>query len=422
MKHSVISKPPATSATFRVLVVDDSAAQRALLSAVLGRMGFDVTAVPDPQQALFLCLTDEGDPIRMILSDWQMPGMDGPDFCAAFRQLARNDYTYVVLMTAETDRKAKARGLEAGADDFVTRPVDMGELRARVATGRRILEMQDVLVHRNHEARSAYENLQALQDATTRDLEEARAIQRAFLPPARHAAAGSDLALRLISSGHVGGDLVGYFPISDARLALYAIDVSGHGIASALLTGRLAGLFPARSRRGNIAFKRNGRDVHPPEVVMERLNEFMLREVATDIYFTAVLAYVDLATGDVDLCQAGHPHPLIRRSCGTVERLGEGGPPVGLIPGAAFERVRARLAPGDSLLAYSDGLTECADTWGDMLEEEGLMALLAAAPPDVGAAVAGIEEALRAHCGINDFADDISMLLFRFGEAAPAAA
>lgn len=421
MKHSAIDMPPTTrGGTYRVLVVDDSAAQRRLLSAVLERMGFEVVAVADPQQALFLCLTDEGASIRMIVSDWQMPVMDGPDFCTAFRQLTRNDYTYFILMTSETDRRIKARGLESGADDFVTRPVDLAELRARVSTGRRILEMQEVLLHRNHEARLAYENLRTLQEATNRDLVEARSLQRAFLPPVHHAVGGSALSLRLITSGHIGGDLVGYFPISDTRLALYSIDVSGHGIASALLTGRLAGLFPWRSRRGNIAFRRNGSDVHPPEVVMGRLNYFMLQEMASDIYFTAVLAYVDLETGDVEFCQAGHPHPLIRRLCGRVERAGEGGPPVGLIAGAEFERVRVRLGPGDSFLAYSDGLTECADTWGDMLEEEGLMALLAAAPPDTERAVSGIEEALRDHCGINDFADDISMLLFRFGRARPA--
>ncbi len=416
MKHAAIEMPPPSRAKMRVLVVDDSAAQRQLLSAVLSRMDLDVVAVADPRQALFLCMTDEGEPIRMILSDWQMPVMDGPDFCTAFRQLTRNDYTYFILMTSEVDRAMKARGLESGADDFVTRPVDMAELKARVATGRRILDMQEKLLHRNHEARSAYEELSTLQEATNRDLSEARMLQRAFLPPRHHVVAGSELSLRLVTSGQIGGDLVGHFAISETRIALYSIDVSGHGIASALLTGRLAGLFPWRSRRGNIAFRRNGRDVHPPEIVMSRLNDFMLQEMESDIYFTAVLAYVDLLTGAVALCQAGHPHPLIRRADGSVERVGQGGPPVGLLPGAEFERVHAALAPGDALLAYSDGLTECADTWGDMLEEEGLMDLLAAAPDGTEAAMRTIEEAMREHAGIEEFADDISMLMFRYGE------
>ena len=412
------TSPPRPCARLRVLVVDDSAAQRQLLTAVLSRMDLDVVAVPDAAQALFLCMTDEGAAIRMILSDWQMPGMDGPDFCRVFRQLVRHDYTYFILMTSDTDRSTKARGLESGADDFVTRPIDMAELRARVGTGRRILDMQEALVHRNHEVRTTLDDLQALHDATNRDLAEARKLQRAFLPPRHHVAGGSELSLRLVTSGQIGGDLVGHFPISDTRIALYSIDVSGHGIASALLTGRLAGLFPWKARRGNIAFRRSGRDVHPPDVVMARLNSFMLEDMESDIYFTAVLAYVDLETGEVTFCQAGHPHPLIRRADGSVERVGTGGPPVGLLPGAAFDRIRVELRPGDSFLAYSDGLTECADTWGDMLEEDGLMDLLAGVPDGSEAAVGRIEDALRAHCGINQFEDDISMLLFRYGRVS----
>ena len=90
---------------------------------------------------------------------------------------------------------------------------------------------------------------------------------------------------------------------------------------------------------------------------------------------------------------------------------------MGLLPGAQFEATQVVLGPGDAFLAYSDGLTECADTWGDMLEEEGLMALLAAIPEDTEEAVDGLEAAMRDHSGINEFEDDISMLLFRYTPA-----
>ncbi len=405
---------PRPQARLQVLVVDDSAAQRQLLKSVLGRMGLDVIAVEGAAQALHLCMSDEGADIRMVLSDWQMPGMDGPDFCRAFRQLARDDYAYFILMTSETDRSVKARGLEAGADDFVTRPLDMAELRARIKTGQRILDMQEALLHRNHEVRTTLADLTALHDALNRDLAEARGLQRAFLPPRKLRMEGSELFLRLVTSGQIGGDLVGYFPISDHQIALYSVDVSGHGIASALLTGRLAGLFSWTSRRANIAFRDDGCTVDPPDCVMTRLNEFMLQDLTSDIYFTAALAYVDTRTGRVDFCQAGHPHPLIRRASGEVERVGNGGMPVGLIPEAQFECHRATLRPGDCLLAYSDGLTECVDTWGEMLDEEGLMTLLSTAPAGTEDAVAHIEAALRDHVGIQDFEDDISMLCYRF--------
>lgn len=411
--------PPAAQ-RMRVLVVDDSAAQRQLLTAILSRMDLDVVALADPGHALHFCLTEEGADIRMILSDWQMPLMDGPDFCKAFRGLVRDDYAYFILMTSDTDRRTKAQGLDSGADDFVTRPIDIRELRARIRTGLRILDMQEALQHRNHEVRTTLDDLQTLHDAMNRDLAEARKLQRAFIPVRSLRQGGSELSLRLVTSGQIGGDLVGHFAISEDRIGLYSIDVSGHGVASALLTGRLAGLFSWNSRRGNIAFRSDGRDVHGPEVVMARLNDIMLQELSSDIYFTAVLAYADLGTGRITFCQAGHPHPLVRRADGRVETVGAGGPPVGLIAEAEFERVAIDLAPGDAFLMYSDGLTECADTWGDMLEEDGLMDLLAAIPPDATAAVDGIEAALRAHSGINGFEDDISMLLFRYGEAEAA--
>ncbi|MGB3689726.1 MAG: fused response regulator/phosphatase [Jannaschia helgolandensis] len=418
MIRSEPDMPPPAQDRLRVLIVDDSESQRQLLACVLCRMDLDVTMVADAAQALFLCMTDEGADIGMVLSDWQMPGMDGPDFCRAFRQLARDDYAYFILMTSETDRSKKAIGLEAGADDFVTRPLDLTELRARINTGRRILDMQEALLHRNHEVHTTLRDLTTLHDAMDRDLAEARKLQMAFIPDRNHHFQGSDLSLRLVTSGQIGGDLVGYFPISDTRIGLYSIDVSGHGVASALLTGRLAALFSWNSRRANIAFRSNGRDVYNPEVVMERLNSFMLSEMESDIYFTAVLAYVDTVTGQVVFCQAGHPHPLIRRADSTVEQVGDGGPPVGLLPGLAFDCTTVQLNPGDAFLTYSDGLTECADTWGDMLEEEGLMNLLSAIPDGAEAAVDSIEAALRNHSGINDFEDDISMLLFRYETAS----
>ncbi|UWQ18118.1 PP2C family protein-serine/threonine phosphatase [Jannaschia sp. M317] len=408
--------PPPSIKTVRpcVLIVDDSASQRQLLSVVLSRIGLDVITAASGEQALSICSGPDGHRIRIVISDWQMTGMDGPEFCRAFRMLRGDDFAYFILLTSRTDPQAKTLGLEAGADDFVTRPVDMGELRARIHTGRRILHMHEVLLHRNHEVQTTLRDLQLLQDGINRDLDEARKLQRDFLPPDRHRAVGSDISLRLLTCNQIGGDLVGYFAISPEEIALYSIDVSGHGIASALLTGRLAELFSTRAPHRNIAFPPDGSGAKSPEQVMTQLNDFMLQQLSTDIYFTAVLAYVNLIDGSMRFCQAGHPHPMIRRVDGRVETLGDGGPPVGLIPGATFEVSTGQLNSGDVLIAYSDGLTECVDTWGDMLEEEGLMDLVASASAEPEAAIAHIEAGLVRHAGIQGFDDDISMVIMRF--------
>ncbi|MGB3406475.1 MAG: SpoIIE family protein phosphatase [Jannaschia sp.] len=416
MDASAFSLPPPTIEAMRpcVLIVDDSAAQRQLLSVVLRRNKLEVLTAANAEDALRLCAGPDGSRIRIVVSDWQMPGMNGPDFCRAFRALRGDDFAYFILLTSRTDTHAKTLGLEAGADDFVTRPVDMGELRARIDTGRRILHMHEVLLHRNHEVQTALQDLQTLQEGINRDLAEARKLQRAFLPAPYHRIDGSEVSLRLLTCQQIGGDLVGYFPISDQEIALYSIDVSGHGIASALMTGRLAELFSPRAAQRNIAFPRLGGAADPPHRVMERLNTFMLQDLKSDIYFTAVLAYVNLRDGKVRFCQAGHPHPMVRRVNGQVERLGNGGSPVGLLEGAEFDLTEAVLRPGDLFMCYSDGLTECFDTWGDMLAEEGLMDLVARENGDTEKVAAGIEAGLIDHAGIQGFDDDISMVLLRF--------
>ncbi|UWQ22143.1 PP2C family protein-serine/threonine phosphatase [Jannaschia sp. W003] len=397
-----------------VLVVDDSAAQRRLVCAVLARMDLQVLAADCPHEALALVAGRGAAPVDMVISGWQLPGMDGPAFCRAFRALGAERYTYFLLTTAQSDGRAKALGLDAGADDFVTRPVGMAELRARVRAGLRMIAMQEDLRQRNAEVAAALGELQAIQDAVNRDLVEARRIQRAFLPPDGSRIGGHAIGLRLLTQGPVGGDLLGHFALGDGRLALYSIDVSGHGIASALLAGRLAGLFAADDGGRNVAHRDPRGPPDPPETVMARVNAIMLGGLCEDIYFTAALAYLDRATGALELCQAGHPHPLLRRADGRVEALGDGGPPVGLFGGARFERTHARLHPGDALLLYTDGLTECTDAGGAMLGDEGLAALLArtgdAAP---AAALDGIEAGLRAHASPVPFDDDVSMLLIR---------
>lgn len=407
--------PPPPPAAVEVLVVDDSAAQAHLMRRVLERMDLTVRTARSGAEALAI-LDDGGGRIGMVLSDWQMPGMDGPDLCRALRARAAarpgSRYVYFVLLTAGG---AKAGGLDSGADDYVSRPVDLSELRARVRAGLRMVAVQDALLHRSHEVATTLHELQTIQDATNRDLVEARKIQRAALPPERAAFAGGSLRLHLVTSGPVGGDLVGYADLGRDRIALWSIDVSGHGIASALMTGRLAELFSSWRTRHSVLFPNPGAPPDPPERVVDRINRYMLGpSMKTDLYFTIVLAYVDLASGAVEFCQAGHPHPMIRRADGTVEMIGDGGPPVGLLDVATFERRAARLAPGDALLLYSDGLTECEDTWGEMLGEAGLIDILKDAGPEPDAGVDRIEEGVRGFAGIAEFGDDMSMLYFRF--------
>jgi sigma-B regulation protein RsbU (phosphoserine phosphatase) len=398
-----------------VLVLENSPAQRRLLATLLRKWGHDVTVCERPDQALdILSRTD----IPIVLTDWMMPGMSGPDFCRAFRRMDRESYGYVILLTSKSEKSEIVLGLEAGADDFVSKPVNPHELRARIKAGERIVAMQGELVSQNRKIRTTLAELRVVYDALDRDLLEAKRLQESLVRETFRAVHNGSVALLLRSSGHVGGDLVGFFPIPGNRVGIFSLDVSGHGVTSALLAARMAGLLGTAAPEQNVALvQAKGGDwvALPPDDVARKLNQMMFEEVETDLYFTICLADVDLETGRTRMVQAGHPHPAILRADGRVDWVGEGGMPIGLLPGARFETVDFQLNPGDRLLLHSDGFTECSCPSGGYLGEEGLAELLirnhAITPEDF---LPELAEDLQAYSNRDDFDDDVSAICLTF--------
>jgi len=155
--------------------------------------------------------------------------------------------------------------------------------------------------------------------------------------------------------------------------------------------------------------------MRPPEQVVSELNDLVLSEMETEHYFTLLLGEVDLKSGHVSMCQAGHPHPVVQRRDGRIEQNGPGGFPVGLMAKVEYEKVDVDLSPGDRLLILSDGVTECPDPDGTMMEEEGLAKMLFAlhdvsGPPLLEAILWKLSE----FSGHAEFPDDVSGILFEF--------
>lgn len=406
----------------RILVADDSRMQRKILSASLRRLGYDVVEAERGDEALEKCREAA---IDLVLSDWMMPGLTGVEFCRAFRALDRQSYGYFILLTSKSGKEDIAQGLDAGADDFLTKPVNSDELRARIQAGERILQMEGELIEKNRIVSETLAELQTLYDALDRDLVEAKKLQESLVPEGFRDFGRARASLILHSSGHVGGDLVGHYVIDEERIGLYSLDVSGHGVSSALMTARLAGLLSGASPDQNVALCRRpggGYEPFAPGEAAARLNARLLAEMDTEHYLTLLLAELDLVTGRVRMVQAGHPHPVVQRAAGPIEFLGRGGLPVGLIPDAEYETFETVLAPGDRLLLCSDGLTECPDGAGGQVDERGLAQLMARHKALTGPELLNtLAWELRLLAGTDDLPDDLSALLVEFGEAPSAA-
>jgi phosphoserine phosphatase RsbU/P len=406
---------PLAASGKRVLIVDDSKAQRRILAVQLARWGYQVSEADSGEAALTLC---QGASFDIVLSDWMMPGMTGLDLCKAFRALPREGYGYFILLTSKSEKAEIADGLENGADDFLAKPVNSDELRARLRAGERIVGMQQELVHKNRLVGSTLDQLQKLYDSLDRDLIEAKKLQQSLIRDRHRDFGNGKASIMMQPSGHVGGDLVGSFIIDERRIAVFSVDVSGHGVASAMMTARLAGLLSGGSPDQNIALTINSdgsRDAFPPHEVAFRLNRMMIEDVQVEQYFTMAYAEIDMLNGQVQLVQAGHPHPILMRRGGPIVPLGDGGLPIGLIPGATYQSVLTVLLPGDRLFLVSDGVTECPDLDDQELGTEGLLEILrqSAHLPSPNLLEALMWD-LAGHANGRDFPDDVSGVIFDY--------
>ncbi|WP_152610507.1 MULTISPECIES: PP2C family protein-serine/threonine phosphatase [unclassified Leisingera] len=360
----------------RVLVVDDSRLQRRILVASLKKWGFEVVEADSGEAAMEIC---QADPPDLILSDWMMPGMNGLEFCRAFRARATEDYAYFILLTSKSEKNEVAEGLDAGADDFLTKPVSSDELRARISAGERILRMQRELYEKNRIVSETLGELQRVYDAIDKDLIQARKIQESLVPELSKDFGSSTVSLLLKPCGHIGGDLVGMFSPGVNRIGFYSIDVSGHGITSAMMTARLGGYLSSNYFDQNVGMeKRFNRfyALRQPEEVASLLNARLIADTGIEEYFTMAYCIADLRSGVVKMVQAGHPHPLLLRKNGELEFIGKGGVPVGLVPDIGYSQEEFTMERGDRLLLFSDGFTEARLENGAMLEPEGLLDLV----------------------------------------------
>jgi sigma-B regulation protein RsbU (phosphoserine phosphatase) len=370
----------------RLLLVDDASANLDIL--VEGLKGeYKLSLALDGETALQAAARQAPD---LVLLDIVMPGLDGYEVCRRLRASPDTADVPIIFLSSLEDMQHKARGFEAGANDYLTKPFDLQEVRMRVRA----------LLKAKCYSDAVKEQLQA-------DLKVARDIQMGMIPrdfSELESRFGVELSGVLEPAREIGGDLYGAFVGSAGRLVVLAGDVSGKGIPAAL--------FMVRARSVTRLLAR----VHTePERILARLNDELSTENPSGMFVTVICARYDPATRIVTIANGGHCRPvLLRAGCAPAWAMQATGTALGFEPGLEFPRVELQLQEGDTLVLYTDGVNEAFDVAGTCYGSDRLLADLAGfvgkAAQDVSA---GLLQRVRAFAGDAPQSDDIAILVLR---------
>ncbi len=392
-----------------ILIVEDARDQRLMLSVVLKKKGHQVLEAEDGLQALEVLKTHPE--VRIVISDWMMPEMDGIELCQAIREHDFGHYLYFILLTGKTENQAVVEGINKGADDFLSKPVNFDELEARLKAGIRIIELERALEEKNKALSSAIATIE-------KDLESAARTQAGLLAKP---ATIKDVEFNWFfkPSKHLGGDMFGYQALDDDHIYFYQLDVAGHGIPSALFSFTLNNIL-SDTGRGSLHKKKiegsSELQLAKPEQVLASLNDRFQATAENMLYFTIAYGILNNKTGEVVLSQAGHPNPLwVKRNLKVVEPVQGVGVPIGMMPGQEYSSVKFQLSKEDRLFLYSDGLTECDDGTGEQFGEDRLANTLADTFDDsIETMIGRVEEKIKVWNKKDVFEDDVTYLILEW--------
>jgi sigma-B regulation protein RsbU (phosphoserine phosphatase) len=352
----------------RVLIAEDDPISRHLLQRTLEQWGYEVVAAPDGAEAWRLFGSAD---FPLVISDWVMPDVDGIELVRRIRSAARPGYVYTILLTAKSQKDEVVTGMAAGADDFIIKPFDRDELRARLRAGERIIRLEEALLAQN---RALSERNAQMEE----DLRMACEVQQAILPqsypafPAGATTATSALRFcdRYRPNGAVGGDFFDVLPLSDTQAGIFLCDVMGHGVRAALVTAMVRALLEG--------FRHLAAD---PGWFLAELNRELLSilgQTSVAVFLSAFYMALDVGTGKLSYANAGHPVPLhVRRRAGEVAPLpppgGAAGPPLGVVERAAYGVGNSTVEVGDLLVLFTDGLFEATGPSQEPYGEERLL-------------------------------------------------
>ncbi|MEO8748603.1 MAG: SpoIIE family protein phosphatase [Rhodanobacter sp.] len=398
------SHPHDTAESAHVLVVDDNETNRDLLARRLQREGHRVDMAVDGLEALAKLAAD---PFDLVLLDIMMPGMDGFE---VLRQLKADEalrHIPVILISALDDTDNMVKGISQGADDYLPKPFNPHILRARVNASLARKRLRDF---EQRYARSL-----------EREMDIARDIQASFLPERLPVIAGWDMAACFLPARRVAGDFYDAFPLHQGqRIGLVVADVCDKGVGAALFMALFRSLIRAFAERTPFL----GLDAaEQMRQLVGHLNDYIARtHGSANMFATLFFGILDPASGALLYINGGHEPPILIGKDHARTRLDPTGPAVGMLPEMPFRTARQSIEPGETLVIYTDGVTDACDAKATRFTEGRLLALLAADGDPATATIEQIQTAVLQHIETAPQFDDITVLAVHRGHTGGSAA
>ena len=368
-----------------VLLVDD----QAMIGEVVRRMcashpDIEYHFCSDPMKAVEMATKLEP---TVILQDLVMPGIDGLDLVLQYRQNEATKLVPLIVLSSKEEPATKAEAFARGANDYMVKLPDQLEILARLRYHSRGYR---ALLERNE----AFRQLK-------NELDQAGDYVQSLLPPTISA---PDLHIRgsFIPSAQLGGDFFGWRELSDGNLAVFLIDVCGHGVGPALLSVSVSNALHA----GGFAES----ELLQPAKVMTRLNNAFPMTEHRGMYFTGWYAVLHRPTLRLTWSGAGHPPAIVTRLNGAYVELESLGTPIGIVPDFEYEQSTTTLEKGDRLYIYSDGIAEIPKPDGTVWSYSEFLSFVQTDALKVADPIARLLEYTRGLQGAEQYTDDVSII------------
>ncbi len=325
---------------FQILVIDDDPAVQILLKRMLEKQGYQVVAVSNGENGIEKAVASRP---ALIICDWLMPGLSGLDVCRYIKKDPNLSTTFFILLTSLDSVADRVKGLDAGADDFITKPIEQNEMQARVRAGLRLHQMS--------------QDLKAQKQILEAELSEAADYVRSLLPtPMIHP---FNINYTFIPSQQLGGDCFDYYWLDPDYLAIYLLDTAGHGLKATLPSISVLNLLRSRALKDL--------NYYQPKEVLNALNSTFQMSYQNDKYFTIWYGVYNQIKRELIYSSAGHPPAILLSDNKDIQLLKTPGMPIGMFPEVKYTNGFYKIEKNSTLYIFSDGAYEISLSDGQLM-------------------------------------------------------